>query len=110
MAEPGMEKLLKRAHEMREKQDRKLAATIVKAKVAGGKIAGKMDAHRVLLSIDIDPELIRAGRRELLEEKIMELVNELAGKVDDALEERFGISTHQMPMPDISSLLDRRRA
>jgi DNA-binding protein YbaB len=102
-----MEKLLKRSREMQEKQDRELAATIVRAKVAGGKIAGKMDAHRALLSIDIDPELIRAGRRELLEEKIMELVNKLADRVDYVLEDRFGI-IDQMPMPDVSGLFDRR--
>ncbi len=102
-----MEKLLKKAREMKEKQGRELAEAIVKAKVAGGKVAGKMNAHRSLLSLDIDPELVRAEHRELLEEKLLELVNDLARQVDGVLEDRIGIR-EQMPMPDLGDMFDRR--
>ena len=106
MSQPGMEKLLKKAREMKDKQDRALAETIVQAKVAGGKIAGKMNAHRSLLSLDIDPELVREEHRELLEEKLLELVNDLACQVDEVLKDRFGIRD-QMPMPDLGEMFDR---
>ena len=106
MSQPGMEKLLKKAREMKEKQDRELAKAIVQAKAAGGKIAGKMNAHRSLLSLDIDPELVRVEHRELLEEKLLELVNDLACQVDGVLKDRFGIRD-QMPMPDLGEMFDR---
>ncbi len=101
----GMEKLVQKAREMKEKQDREMAEAIVRAKVAGGKIAGKMNAHRSLLSLDIDPELVRAENRELLEEKLLGLVNNLADKVDGVLKDRFGIR-EQMPMPDLGDIFD----
>ncbi len=106
MPQPGMEKLLEKAREMKEKQDRELAEAVVKGQAAGGKIAAKMNAHRSLLSLDIDPDLVRAEHRELLEEKLLELVNDLARQVDGVLKDRFGIHD-QMPMPDLGDMFDR---
>lgn len=99
MTEPGMQKLLKQAREMREKHNRRLAATVVEARRAGGKIAGKMDGHRKLLSFHINPEFLRDERLERVEEEIMGVVNALADKIDEALEKRFGI-VDKMPSLD----------
>ncbi len=50
---------------------------------------------------------MRAEHRELLEEKLLELVNGLARLVDEVLSDRFGIRD-QMPIPDLGDIFDRR--
>ncbi len=49
---------------------------------------------------------MRPEHRALVEEKLLELVNELACQVDEVLRDRFGIR-EQMPMPDLGDIFDR---
>ena len=106
MADKGMEKMLRRAREMKEKQDRRLAETVVDATVADGKIEGKMNGHRALLSIRVDPDLIRLDHREALEQHVVELVNNLVDQMDEILETRFGI-VDKMPSLSIDNIFGR---
>ncbi len=102
MAMKGMEKMLEQARKMQEKQNRRLAATTVEATVEreSGKIVGRMNGHRTLLSVGVAPELLQTEPPELLEEMVKELVNQLTDKLDKVLEKRFGIVDK---MPSLSA-------
>ena len=106
MADKGMQKMLKRAREMKEKQDRRLAETVIEATVADGKIEGKMNGHRALLSVRVDPDLVRLDNRETLERQVIELVNKLIDEMDEILEKRFGI-VDKMPSLSIDNIFGR---
>ncbi len=43
----------------------------------------------------------------VVEEKLLELVNDLVRQVDEVLADRFGIR-EQIPMPDLGAIFDRR--
>lgn len=91
MSDDGMEKILEQAREMQAKHNRRLAETVIEATVADGRILGKMNGHRALISLSIDKELVELENRQLLERSIAELVNELVDEMDKILENKFGI-------------------
>lgn len=107
MSDDAMQKMLQRAREMQEKQNRRLAATLVESTVAGGKIHGKMNGHRALLSVQVDRGLVRLENREALEGYVVELVNDLIDQMDKVLEERFGI-VDKMPSLSTEHLFGKR--
>jgi len=107
MSDDAMQKMLQRAREMQEKQNRRLASTLVESTVAGGKIHGTMNGHRALLSVQVDRGLVRVEDREALEGYVVELVNDLIDQIDKVLEERFGI-VDKMPSLSTEHLFGKR--
>ncbi len=89
----AMDDLLKQAKEMREKQQRELSATYSKASAAGGAVAAKMDGHKHLRSIRIDPELMSGDDLSALEQHVMDAVNEATDKMEAILVRKFGPSS-----------------
>ncbi len=86
-----MDDLLEQAKKMKEKQQRELSATHARGKAAG--VAAKMDGHKHLLSIQIDPELLAADDLSELEQNVMDAVNEATEKMDAILVRKFGPSS-----------------
>ncbi|HEX9730895.1 MAG TPA: YbaB/EbfC family nucleoid-associated protein [Thermoanaerobaculia bacterium] len=107
MSDDAMKKMLQRAREMQEKQNRRLADTLVQASAAGGKVRGRMNGHRALLQVQVDRDLVRAENREALEGYVVELVNDLIDQIDKVLEERFGI-VDKMPSLSTEHLFGKR--
>ena len=89
----AMDSLLEQAQKMKEKQQRELAATHSRGSAADGAVATKMDGHKHLLSIRIDPELLEAGDLGILEQHVMDAVNEATDKMEAILERKFGPSS-----------------
>ncbi len=87
----AMDDLLEQAKKMREKQQRELSAMHAKGKAAG--VDAKMDGHRHLLSIHIDPNLLEGDDLGELEQHVMDAVNQATGKMDAILERKFGPSS-----------------
>ena len=106
MVDKGMEKILAKAREMQEKQNRRLAETTVESTVADGKIQGTMNGHRALTSIRIDADLIAAETLGTVESSVVELVNDLVRQMDEILEHRFGI-IDKMPSLSVEHIFGR---
>lgn len=106
MSDDGMQKILKRAREMQEKQNRRLAETIVESTAADGRIKGKMNGHRALLSVSIDRDLVALEHRETVERSVADLVNDLVDKIDKVLAEQFGI-IDKMPSLSVENIFGR---
>jgi DNA-binding protein YbaB len=102
----GMEKILARAREMQEKQNRRLAETTVESTAAGGKIRGTMNGHRALTAISIDADLVTTETLETVESAVVELVNDLVHQMDEVLENRFGI-VDKLPSLSVEHLFGR---
>lgn len=106
MVDKGMEKILAKAREMQEKQNRRLAEATVEATAADGKIHGTMNGHRALTSIHIDPDLVSADNLEKVQSSVVELVNDLVDQMDKILEDRFGI-VDKMPSLSVENIFGR---
>jgi nucleoid-associated protein EbfC len=89
MKMPGnMQNMMKQAQAMQAKLQEQIAAIRVEASAGGGMITVKMDGHKNVLGVKIDPEV--AGDIEMLQDMVMAAVNEAAKKVDDESQGKMG--------------------
>ncbi len=85
--------LLEQAKKMKENQQRELSAIRANGKAKGGAVAAKMDGHKHLLSIRIDPELLGADDLGELEQQVIDAVNQATKKMEAILFRKFGESS-----------------
>ena len=93
----NMQKLLRQAQQVQEKMQRELGETQAEASVGGGMVVVKMDGHKHVLKVRIDSEILDPEDPEMLEDLIVSAVNEASRKTDDALREKLGMLTANMP-------------
>jgi DNA-binding YbaB/EbfC family protein len=86
----NMQKLLKQAQEMQERMQRELGETFADSSVGGGIVAVKMDGHKHLVSVKIDPEAMDPDDPEMLEDLIVAAVNQASQKIDEELKAKVG--------------------
>ena len=92
-----MQKLLKQAQDMQDKMQRELGETFTEAAVGGGIVTVKMDGHKHLLSVKIDPEAMDPEDTGMLEDLIVAAVNEASRKMDEKLRHKVGSLATSMP-------------
>ncbi len=89
MKMPGnMQTMMKQAQQMQQKLQEQIAAIRVEASAGGGMISVKMDGHKNVLAVKIDPEV--AGDVEMLQDMMMAAFNEAAKKVDEESQSKMG--------------------
>ena len=64
--------------------------TVVEASSGGGTVTAKMDGRKQLLSLRIDPEAVKSGDVEMLQDMVLAAFNEASKKVDEATQEKMG--------------------
>ena len=67
-----------------------MAETVVEGSSGGGTVVVKMDGRKQVLSIRIDPEAIKAGDLEMLQDLITAAVNGAGRNVDEAMQSTMG--------------------
>src|SRR6059036_2045713 len=86
---PGnMQSMMKQAQQMQQKLQEQIAAIRVEASAGGGMVSVKMDGHKNVLAVKIDPEV--AGDVEMLQDMVMAACNEAAKKVDEESQSKMG--------------------
>src|SRR5579863_8165407 len=90
MKMPGgnMQAMMKQAQQMQQKLQEQIAAIRVEASAGGGMVTVKMDGHKNVLGVKIDPEV--AGDVEMLQDMIVAAFNEAAKKVDEEAQGKMG--------------------
>ena len=89
MKMPGnMQAMMKQAQQMQEKLQEQIAAIRVEASAGGGMITLKMDGHKNVLAVKIDPEV--AGDVEMLQDMVRAAFNEAVKKVDEESQTKMG--------------------
>ena len=66
------------------------AETAVGSNAGGGTVTAKMDGRKQLLSLSIDPEAVKAGDVEMLQDLVLAAVNEAARKIDTMMQSTVG--------------------
>lgn len=84
----NMQNMMKQAQAMQQKLQEQVAAIRVEASAGGGMISVKMDGHKNVLGVKIDPEV--AGDVEMLQDLVMAAFNEAAKKVDEEAQSKMG--------------------
>lgn len=89
---PGfnLQDLMAQAKQQYETLQKKMQETVVDSSSGGGTVTIKMDGRKQLLKIVIDPEAVKSGDVEMLQDLVMAAVNEASRKVDDAMKSGLG--------------------
>ena len=77
-----LQDLMSKAKAQYESMQRKMQETIVEASSGGGTVTAKMDGRKQLLSLRIDPEAVKSGDVEMLQDLVLAAINEATRKVD----------------------------
>jgi DNA-binding YbaB/EbfC family protein len=86
----NLQELMSKAKEQYESLQKKMQETVVEASAGGGTVTARMDGRKQLLSLHIDPEAVKSGDVEMLQDMILAAVNEAARKVDGAMQSTVG--------------------
>jgi len=86
----NVRKLMQQAQQMQEQMQRDLGELELSASVGGGMVQVKMNGHKQLLAVSIDPEAVDAGDASILEDLVLAAVNEASRRVDEAMQEKMG--------------------
>ena len=86
----NINKLMKQAQQMQERMQRELQALEVEATAGGGMVTVRMNGHKELLGVTIDPEVIDPQDPAMLQDLIVAAVSEAARKVEEAMQEKMG--------------------
>ena len=68
----------------------KLQQTVIEASAGGGSVTIKMNGKKEVLAVTIDPEIVKSGDLEMLQDLVVAAVNEGSRKVDEALQSNLG--------------------
>jgi hypothetical protein len=85
-----MNSMMKQAQKMQEEMGREMKAMTVDASAGGGAVSVKMRGDFEVLDIKIDPETLKDGDAEMLQDLLVAALNEARRKVEESLKGRLG--------------------
>jgi nucleoid-associated protein EbfC len=85
-----MNSMMKQAQKMQEEMGREMKAMTVDASAGGGAVTVKMRGDFEVLDIKIDPETLKDGDAEMLQDLLVAALNEARRKVEESLKGRLG--------------------
>jgi hypothetical protein len=98
MKMPGnMQAMMQQAQKMQEKMQAEIAQIRVEGTAGGGMVGIKMDGHKNVLGVKIDPEV--AGDVEMLQDLVLAACNEAVKKVDEESNKKMGGMMGSLGLP-----------
>jgi len=86
----NLHEMMSQAKRQYELLQQKMAETVVEGSAGGGTVVVKMDGRKQVLSIKIDPEAVKGGDVEMLQDLVTAAVNGASRKVDEAMQSTMG--------------------
>ena len=97
----NLQDLMSKAKSQYDALQKKMQETVVEASAGGGTVTVKMDGRKQLLNLKIDPEAVKAGDVEMLQDLITAAINEAARKIDNAMQSTVGGLLGGMGIPGL---------
>ena len=95
----NLQEMLAQARQQSEKLQEKMQQVTIEASSGGGSVTVKMNGQKQLLSVVIEPEVVKSGDIEMLQDLVTAAVNEASRKVDEALKSSLGGMFGGMGLP-----------
>ncbi|HVG32930.1 MAG TPA: YbaB/EbfC family nucleoid-associated protein [Pyrinomonadaceae bacterium] len=86
----NIQQMMKQAQQMQEKMQKDMEALVVDASSGGGVVTVQMRGNHEIESLKIDPEAVKEGDVEMLQDMIVAAINEANRKVDEAMKGKLG--------------------
>jgi len=96
--------LLKQAQQMQQDVGRiqeELKNEVVEGTSGGGMVTATVSGAQELLSVKIDPEVINAEEKDLLEDLVVAAVNQAMKKAQELAQKRIGKVTGGLNLPSL---------
>jgi hypothetical protein len=94
-----LQNLMAQAKRQYDDLQRKMQETVVEASSGGGSVTVKMNGQKHVLAVTIDPEMVKSGDLEMLQDLVMAAVNAAAHKVDEQMQSTLGGMLGGMGLP-----------
>jgi DNA-binding YbaB/EbfC family protein len=78
------------ARQQYEQLQRRMQETVVESSSGGGSVTVKMNGQKQVLAISIDPEVVKSGDLEMLQDLITAAFNGASQKIDAAMQSSMG--------------------
>jgi DNA-binding YbaB/EbfC family protein len=85
-----LQNMIVQAQKQAEELQKQMQNTVVEASSGGGTVTVKMNGQKKMLTITIDPEAVKSGDIEMLQDLVTAAVNEAGRKVDEAMQSSVG--------------------
>src|SRR6266436_4901311 len=95
----NIQELMSQAKRQYETLQKKMQETVVESSSGGGAVTVRMDGRKQVLSIKIDPEAVKSGDIEMLQDLITAASNGAVRKVDEAMQSTMGGMLGGMGLP-----------
>jgi DNA-binding YbaB/EbfC family protein len=86
----NIQAMMKQAQQMQEKMAREMEELRVDASAGGGVVTVNMKGDHEIISLKVDPEIVKEGDIEMLQDMIVAAVNEANRKVNEAMKSKLG--------------------
>ncbi|HVP49695.1 MAG TPA: YbaB/EbfC family nucleoid-associated protein [Candidatus Bathyarchaeia archaeon] len=86
----NIQEMLAQARQQAEKLQEKMQQVVVEASSGGGSVTVKMNGQKQVLSVVIEPDVVKSGDIEMLQDLVTAAVNAATQKVDDAMKSSLG--------------------
>jgi len=86
----NIQQMMKQAQVMQEKMQKEMEELLVDASAGGGVVTVSMKGNHEIVSLKIDPEAVKDGDTEMLQDMIVAAINEANRKVDEAMKGKLG--------------------
>jgi nucleoid-associated protein EbfC len=86
----NIQQMMKQAQVMQEKMQKEMEELRVEASAGGGVVSVQMKGNHEMVALKIDPEAVKDGDVEMLQDLITAAVNEANRKVDEAMKGKLG--------------------
>ncbi len=94
-----IQEMMARAQEMQRQMQEKMKETVVEASSGGGVVSVKMNGAKQVLSVKIDPEVVKSGDVEMLQDMVAAAVNEASRQADESVQSSLGGMLGGMGLP-----------
>jgi DNA-binding YbaB/EbfC family protein len=94
-----IQEMMARAQDMQRQMQDKMKETVVEASSGGGVVTVKMNGAKQVLSVKIDPEVVKSGDVEMLQDMVVAAVNSAAQKADESVQSSLGGMLGGMGLP-----------
>ncbi len=86
----NIQSMMKEPQKMQEKMGQEMNAMQVEASAGGGMVTVVMKGSHEIVSLKLDPEAVKDGDTEMLQDLIIAALNEANRKVDEAMKGKLG--------------------
>ena len=86
----NLQQMMSQMKKMQEEVQQRMETLRVEASSGGGMVTVQMNGNKKILRVKIDPEALKDGDVEMLQDLVQAAVNEGLRKVDDTLKEMLG--------------------